>query len=142
MIKSTLIGVAKEFKRSGEVALEQFGAEQVGVATKKKTPKQIAQERREFTKGLYGEETLSEDERKRIEQKEKLELQKIRGHRQYVESLINPPRPQELRPTEKIEQEKKQESLELEKKEAKRPKLSRAQLQQQGSAERQKVLGA
>lgn len=93
----------------------------------------------EFIKGLYGRsenpqkessdksnEVKDEEFKKQIkdktpeEQKKLLELRQ-QLHSQYYQNLVNPPKQQEERPAEKVENEKKQEMVDLQKKEDKKP---------------------
>ncbi|MDO8620710.1 MAG: hypothetical protein Q7R31_00275 [Candidatus Levybacteria bacterium] len=55
------------------------------------------------------------------EEQQKLITLRQQLHKEYYEKLVNPPKPQEERPAEKVEKEKKQEMAELQKKEEKKP---------------------
>lgn len=74
-----------------------------------------------FVKDLYGgasEISQAEREKREIEDKQKLEALRQRFHSEYYERLVIPPKQQQPRPAEKLEQEKKEEEQkELEEKE-------------------------
>lgn len=138
VLGGVLEGVKEELKESGKTVLEQ-----VGVATKKQTSKPSSDDQKAFIKGLYGEAApVSEEEKqkKELEDKQKAEALKQRLHSEYYQKLVHRPKAPEERPAEKVEREKKEEDWELQKKEAKKPKLSRAVLQQRGTAELPKVV--
>lgn len=67
----------------------------------------------EFEKGIASKSP--EEQKKLIELRQQLHKQT------YYEPLVNPPKPKEERPAEKVEKEKKQEMQELQQKEAKKP---------------------
>lgn len=96
---------------------------------------QSNEERIRFLKDLYGKSDMSQDgtqskkssefqeqivDKSSEEQKKLIELRQ-QLHRDYYDKLTNPPKQQEERPAEKVEQEKKQELAELEQKDAKKP---------------------
>ena len=99
----------------------------------------------EFVKGLYGAPRDSEknDEKRYVspgqkvqkpsefeeqikdktpEEQKKLMQLRQQLHSQYYQNLVNPPKQQEERPAEKVEREKQEEMIDLQKKEQKKPK--------------------
>ena len=84
----------------------------------------------EFVKGLYGGDVpqISSDEirqKKLDEEREKAklreELRQKRHQEVYYQPLVNPPKPKEERPAEKVEREKMEELQEVQEKEEKKP---------------------
>lgn len=94
-------------------------------------------QREEFVKGLYGisdkkgaqgqAAAKSPQSPKPAQQKSPEELQKLAGLRQklhqetYYQPLVNPSKPQEERPAEKVEREKQEELVELQEKKKEEP---------------------
>lgn len=91
-------------------------------------------QREELVKGLYGISDKKQTQGKTVptspqppQEKTPEELQKLADLRQklhqetYYQPLVNPPKPQEERPVEKVEREKMEELQEVQKKEEKKP---------------------
>lgn len=90
-------------------------------------------QREELVKGLYGISDKKQTQGKTApasdqppQQKTPEELQKLaelrqRLHSEYYQRLVNPPKPKEERPAEKVEREKMEELQEVQKKEEKKP---------------------
>lgn len=81
---------------------------------------------KEFLKDIYSADSppLSPGEikQKELEDKQKQEDLRQRLHSQYYQKFINPPKKQEPRAAEKVEQEKQEEMAKLEEEEEKKPK--------------------
>jgi len=86
----------------------------------------------EVVKHLYGvnektattESTASNAAAQREQDKKEIEKKRaqLRAHQEYFQSLTTP-KPKEERPAEKVEREKKQEMVDLQKKEKKKPPI-------------------
>lgn len=90
---------------------------------------------KDFIKDIYkpGEEkSAAEISQNKVADKEKLAKTraKLKAHQEYFQRLTNPPKPKDEPVAEKLEREKKQEMVDLQKKEDKKPApiaVSRAQ---------------
>ncbi len=128
--------IKKPEEMAGDVASE-FGLK-TDTATQTPEPKSSdEQATKEIVKGLYAPSEKPKDTSqfpkpddsefaKQIADKTPEEQQKLMAlrqklHKEYYGKLVNPPKPQEERPAEKAEKEKKQEMAELQRKEEKKP---------------------
>lgn len=129
--------VVSELKETGKSIVTQVGKvpgdlAQTGVSQvvdietpQKEVERSDEKESKKFVEGLYktpvGEQiTPDEVVKKKAEEKKNLQKTRQELHSQYVQSL-NRPKPKEERPAEKVEREKKQEMVDLEQKEKKKP---------------------
>ena len=138
VLGEVLEGIKEEVKEDLKVV-----SEQVGVAKKKEISQSSQDEKKDFVKDLYGDApSISQEEiqRKELEDKQKVEVLSQRLHGEYYQRLVSPPKAKEDRPAEKVEREQQEEKWELEKKEAKKPKLPRSAMIQQGTAELHKAV--
>lgn len=99
------------------------------------------EETREFVKSIYGVDqqsnekpvppqrdpekggTTTESTASNAAAQKELKLNRLRQelHAQYYQRLVNPPKPTEERPAEKVEKEKREEMIDLQEKEKKKP---------------------
>ena len=108
--------------------LAKTAAGQVGGQTPSADEKATA----EFVKDLYGAddqsnkkpattETQKGTEAQRVEKEQKIEKLRQELHSKYYQRTFNPPKQQEERPAEKVEKEKREEMIDLQEKEKKKP---------------------
>lgn len=89
-----------------------------------KNPNQTVSENftKEVVESLYGKSPVDKLTDKSAEEKKKiLELEQQLHKQNYYDPTFNPPKHQDERPAEKVENEKKKEMQELQQKEAKKP---------------------
>lgn len=123
-------------------------AEELGKFAKTATDQVAGQskdETREFVKSLYGpSQTKSETPLRQgfagQEETKEQKLAKLRHelHANYYQNLVNRPKAPKERPAEKVEKEKQEEMIDLQKKEAKKP----SQLVQKAQQRVEKYPGA
>lgn len=87
------------------------------------------EETQELVKDIYkpaGEKSTAEIVQNKIKDKENLKKTraKLAAHQRYFQNEFNRPKPKEEPVAEKLEREKKQEMVDLQKKEAKKPPLA------------------
>lgn len=90
------------------------------------------EETREFVKSIYEtseskpitkQEQKANQPPKKLEDEEKIQKLRRELHAKYYQNLVNPPKPKEERQAEKVEREKKQEMVDLQEKEKKKPPI-------------------
>lgn len=80
-------------------------------------------ETKEFVKSLYGKSSTLQVKPDQKKAEDELAKKRLRQelHAQYYQRLVNPPKAPEEKPAEKVEREKKQEMVDLQQKEKKKP---------------------
>lgn len=128
--------IKKPEEMAGDVASE-FGLKTDTPSQPGKTEASEEQATKEVVRGLYApsekQKDVSQSQKpedaefakqiadKSPEEQQKLMVLRQKLHKEYYEKLVNPPKPQEERPAEKVEKEKKKDLAELQKKEEKKP---------------------
>lgn len=142
-----VIKIPEEIARdaAGQVGFAKQNYDENKASDNNKKQWQSDEERIKFLKDLYGKSDMSQDgsltadkqanasdkkpsefqeqiaDKSSEEQKKLIELRNQLHKENYYDPLFNRPQKQEERPAEKVEQEKKQEMMELEQKDAKKP---------------------
>ena len=136
MNKSGIIGEVLETggslaKKSGKTITKTAG-DAAKVAVSQITGGDSAVSDKDIVKNLYGiqqsstqnpqQQAQGQDPGKSIQDKQKLEEARRQLHTEvYYDPLVNPKKPQEERPAEKVEKEKQEEMIELTEKKKKEP---------------------
>lgn len=128
ILGGTLEIIQEEVEKGAKAVGQQVvGSKAKPKASTSQQPKQSQDksQTKQFVKDLYGGEkpqiSSEELQKKELEEKQQKEALRQRLHSEYYQGLVNPPKPKEERPAEKVEKEKQQEMQELQQKEAKKP---------------------
>ncbi len=147
VVKGQLTGFGKAAKSQIAPSFSQVQQSNQKIdnnSQQKTTDEKTESEKKEMLGHLYG----IKDDKNRIDSKhqasksqdiksqedqEKIKQLRNRLHNEYYQNLVNPPKPKEERPQEKLEREKQQEMNDLSKKEKEKPKPLAVQRAQQST---------